>query len=487
MLLPRYPRRVTRRLSVRARMSPRTAPRVHVLALALVALCSVAPTAGAQAPPPDYASFDRDQDADYTPVAANLLRIWMVYVDQGDGLLIQLPPSCNYGPGQSERLDILIDGGSNPDSEAWRMEDFVRALYPNPRIEYAVITHHDSDHVAGLTYLLTETEIPVERIFHNGLATYRAGVRNFPETSKPANAVFKFDKGKLERGMAFLEPDGITMQAAYLVDDLAGLRLRYDNGELGAVYEPLAAAICTRPASNAVLRFDRARVGAPFIGEAEAALNRSSLGSVRFEVVWPPPTCRKFGDWGETINGNSVVFRLTYGEFSMLFTGDMNELSEAAILADLDTPSEREKLACDVLKVPHHGSSHGVEGFFTAAHPVVSVASMGEQGFRSKKVSGNTSWQHPSTDVIEWLGGAHRVYCTEIHEKPFSWIDLTSKARVEAMKEYTHILVETDGKRFRLVEVDDDRTDLIANPPSVQQSIRSDGTRWIDAVDGAGG
>lgn len=112
MHLPRYNPRVTRRLSVRARMCPRTAAQAHVLAFALAVLCSAAPTAGAQAPPPDYTSFDRDQDPDYTPVAANLLRIWMVYVDQGDGLLIQLPPSCNYGAGQSERLDILIDGGS---------------------------------------------------------------------------------------------------------------------------------------------------------------------------------------------------------------------------------------------------------------------------------------------------------------------------------------------------------------------------------------
>ena len=55
-----------------------------------------------------------------------------------------------------------------------------------------------------------------------------------------------------------------------------------------------------------------------------------------------------------TINGHSIVFRLSYGKFRFLFAGDLNEEAERDLIrahegGDLDLRSE-------VLKVPHHGS-----------------------------------------------------------------------------------------------------------------------------------
>ncbi|HUU90801.1 MAG TPA: hypothetical protein VM238_06280 [Phycisphaerae bacterium] len=76
-------------------------------------------------------------------------------MEQGDGIIIQLPRRYDYDPdpddGQSERterVDILIDGGSTPRSEDWRMQDFLERLYAGgrPAVEYTVITHHDMDH-----------------------------------------------------------------------------------------------------------------------------------------------------------------------------------------------------------------------------------------------------------------------------------------------------------------------------------------------------
>lgn len=74
----------------------------------------------AAATPPEYKSFGRAQKKDYTPKPEDLLRIWMIYVEQGDGLLIQLPPKFNYDPDESdddttrsERIDVLIDGGGD--------------------------------------------------------------------------------------------------------------------------------------------------------------------------------------------------------------------------------------------------------------------------------------------------------------------------------------------------------------------------------------
>jgi len=104
---------------------------------------------------------------------------------------------------------------------------------------------------------------------------------------------------------------------------------------------------------------------------------------------------------------------------------------------------------------------------------------MGHQGFKSKTMSSG-AWQHPSTDVISWLGGSHRVYHTLIHERKFRWSDLRTTADHERMHEYSHILVETDGEWFRIVEVDIDTTDP-NSPPSVNNTRRGNGTRWIEA------
>jgi hypothetical protein len=190
---------------------------------------------------------------------------------------------------------------------------------------------------------------------------------------------------------------------------------------------------------------------------------------VRVEALWPRDQPKRYGsDWGYAINGNSVTFRLTYCDFSMLFTGDHNEDSEGDLLTLFKAEGTLDRLRSDVLKVPHHGSRHGIKAFFDAVSPVVSVASMGSKGF--------AVWGHPSTDVIGWLGGAHRVYHTHLHERKFDYGSLTALARAE-MIENKHVVIETDGRWFRVVEVDDARVD----PPPVQKVRRGDGTRWISA------
>jgi hypothetical protein len=152
------------------------------------------------------------------------------------------------------------------------------------------------------------------------------------------------------------------------------------------------------------------------------------------------------------------------------------------LLDELEQSGRLALLGCDVLKVPHHGSGHAHEDFFRhpMLAPVVSVASQGAQGARSKAAYGNGAWQHPSTDVIDWLGGSHRVYLTQMHERRFDWTDLATTGDHDALYEPAHVLVETDGTWFRVVEVDVDTTDL-DHPPTVQQTRRGNGTRWVRA------
>ena len=57
------------------------------LGLSLVILLATLGTA-ALATRPEYDTFRREQRIDHTPASDEVLRIWMVYVEQGDGLII---------------------------------------------------------------------------------------------------------------------------------------------------------------------------------------------------------------------------------------------------------------------------------------------------------------------------------------------------------------------------------------------------------------
>jgi len=441
------------------------------------------------ATPPTYTTFRRTQRSDYSPEPSQLLRIWMVHVAQGDGLLIQLPSKYDYDPdlddgdnARTERVDIIIDGGANPTSESGRMGDFITQIYGgiSPTIEYTVITHHDQDHVVGITKMLNGNDFIFDTIFHNGLASYRGGKHGLPLTNKPANVVGEMKVGKLSRAMGSVN-ESKEFDPGFLIQNLEDLKDSLNKEELQGIYEDLARAVANKADRNELRAFQRAHYSAPFIAERQAERGQS-LSEVQFSVLWPPVKAKSYGgnNWGETINGNSVTFQLVYKDFAMVFTGDHNDKSQPELLSFLRTEQKLNWLECDVLKVPHHGSSHGVKDFFAREdfEPVLAIASMGDVGFRSKQMSSG-AWEHPSTDVIEWLGGPHRVYHTCVEEKAFTWSDITTEAKRISLIEKSHILIETDGTWFRLVEIPIEKTPL--PPPTVTQTRRGNGTRWIKA------
>jgi competence protein ComEC len=96
-------------------------------------------------------------------------------------------------------------------------------------------------------------------------------------------------------------------------------------------------------------------------------------------------------------NDVSVVLRLNYGRFSMLFTGDIEEEGEHRILSQL-TP-------VTALKVAHHGSetSSSTE-FLKATRPRIAMISSGR----------NRHFDHPSQSVLNRLRKAGTlVLCTK--------------------------------------------------------------------------
>ena len=106
---------------------------------------------------------------------------------------------------------------------------------------------------------------------------------------------------------------------------------------------------------------------------------------VVIEILWPLQS----GVGAEkNPNNTSIVTRIAYKDHSMLLTGDIEEKTEAALLATgMDIQST-------ILKVAHHGSkSSSSTGFLLAANPVEAVRSYGS----------NNRFEHPHGEVISRL------------------------------------------------------------------------------------
>lgn len=85
-------------------------------------------------------------------------------------------------------------------------------------------------------------------------------------------------------------------------------------------------------------------------------------------------------------NNDSLVILLSYREDTILFTGDVEEPAQEAIL-ELRVPLE-----ADVLKVPHHGGATSLAEFFDAVDPEVAVVS-----------TGPNDYGHPVPEILQEL------------------------------------------------------------------------------------
>ena len=94
-------------------------------------------------------------------------------------------------------------------------------------------------------------------------------------------------------------------------------------------------------------------------------------GGVKFKVLWPTSEFVAEMNGGKdgkkdkqyNLNNSSLVGRLTYKNFSMMFTGDCEKESEAKIVERYSAKD----LKCDVLKSGHHGTTTSSTKDFVAA------------------------------------------------------------------------------------------------------------------------
>ena len=296
------------------------------------------------------------------------LEIYFIDVGQGDAAFVVTPG----------RKKILIDGGYNR-----RALGFLTWLYRLDKtgaepvdIDLLIMSHGDGDHLDGLIPIVRHPLIRIQRILHNGLAT--------------------FDDDQLPERLGQLSDDGDFIVTRYsALDELPNFTLSgtFSNWKLAVENE---ASIQSYESVDS-------RTGTIALGEPDLTLE--ILGP-RLEQVNGADACRWFGNHAHTINGHSVVFRLTYKQVSALFSGDLNIEGSHHLLAD---PAITAKLDAQVFKTPHHGSHEFANELFAAIQPQVSVVSSGDEPDHG----------HPRASFLGALGRHHRssqplLFSTEI-------------------------------------------------------------------------
>src|SRR5436190_19151100 len=235
---------------------------------------------------------------------------------EGDSILIVSPA------GKS----VLIDAG-----DAGKSKVILEALkrYKIEQLDYFIATHPHPDHIGGADEVING--IKVATVIDNGVdlstpapsptPTAKKGAKPAP-TPRPA-------KNKAKSINSFFDEykDAVDKSGA-----------QHEKAEVGKKYDLGGGAIVTVLApSDPFFTKDHMKAG------------------------------------GNDTNANSIVLRLNYGDFSMLFIGDAEDQTETRLLSvDLN-------LKADVIKVGHHGSKYASsDNFMKRVQPAAAIISDGE-------------------------------------------------------------------------------------------------------------
>lgn len=227
-----------------------------------------------------------------------------------------------------ERIQILIDGG--PSSAV--LEKLGKEMpFWDRTIDLVILSHPEKDHMAGLLEVLKSYK--VDNILWTGVVRDTAEYKEWQKLIKEEGAEIFIAK--------------------------AGLRI----------------------------------LGGPTIENTSPSQYGGevfSAGRSDFNVLYPLESLegREFKD----SNNTSIVLKLTFGQTSFLFTGDITKSVEGLLL---DLVKQR-PIGAGVLKVGHHGSKTSTSReFVEAVSPEIAVISSGK----------DNSYGHPHREVLDNLAG----------------------------------------------------------------------------------
>src|SRR5947207_2075275 len=280
---------------------------------------------------------------------------------EGDSILIVSPTGTS----------VLIDAG-----DAGKGKVILDALkrYKIDKLDYFVATHPHPDHIGGADEVIKA--IKVATVIDNGvdLSTPAPSPAPVKKGAKPAPTPIPAKKSKVKSVNSFFDEYKDALEKSGAQHDKAVEGKKYDLG---------SDAIVT------VLRPNE-----------------------------PSFTKEQMKAGGNDTNANSIVLRLDYGDFSMLFMGDAEEQSEARLLGkDLN-------LAAKVIKIAHHGSKYATsESFLKRVQPEAAIISDGEWN----------RYGHPAQSVLDRLKAMNaKVFRTDLQGE----ISLTTHGKLDSGKLY---------------------------------------------------
>jgi beta-lactamase superfamily II metal-dependent hydrolase len=336
------------------------------------------------------------------PSNHGVVKFSVVDVQQGDGSVLETPG------GQI----VLIDGG-----ETQMYARYLAARYPSTssetplEIAAIVVTHGDADHFVGLQQIHeSETNAkPHKRLFIHPARVYHNGLVKRPSSKK------------LEEILGATRKKGSELYITGLENDLR----QVSDSEMNLPFKRWKAALnhWTNHGPIAIQRLSDKTNGNEFSFLSGDEITVEVLGPIeeKLDGITALPMLRTPSkelpeDEGEplganaelsasysdshTINGHSVVLRITHGNIRLLLTGDLNAEAEAKLVKRSKAGSI--SLSADMLKAPHHGSADFSPAFLDEVKPVVSVISSGDENERKEYI-------HPRATLVGALGRYSRV------------------------------------------------------------------------------
>ncbi|KAA6439256.1 hypothetical protein FEM33_13350 [Dyadobacter flavalbus] len=314
------------------------------------------------------------------------LKVFFVDVGQGDGALIEV----------GNEFKMLIDGGPG-DNLANYLQRWQYSYYFNKgekvHFDYVFISHFDKDHYQGLIDIINDGHYTFGTIFHNGIAKFSKTKENFPEE-------YDCNLGSTET----FDNTPYLKTSFSSIEELVALK---DKGGMQDLLEKFTFAVSNAFQQNRIKDFQRADYLTPSISRriAGKSLSLEILGPVTDHST-KDVLYKYFSDDSHTVNGHSIVLKLTFGNRNMLFGGDLNTASEEHLMAYYGDVNPFES---DVVKSCHHGASEFTTDFMGKINPYATVISSGD----------NEAYSHPRADAIGCAGKYSRsrrplVFSTEL-------------------------------------------------------------------------
>lgn len=335
-----------------------------------------------------------DETTDHRP-----LEIIFLDVGQGDGAVLITPEL-----GAEERI-MVVDAGESDNMCRFLNGRF--KAYRGFQFDAAVITHPDMDHYLGFESVFEDHKIGFNTVYQNGLV------------ERPVS-------GKFEKvGGLVKDPANNINYISDLATSRADMEQHFgDSSQLGDFVFPrvmhralnnpniLDYKMLSTDPEHAIHEGERKYMPG-FTPSDNRGYTIEVLGPVAERDTQGNLRLRKISDYGKTKNGHSIILRLKFGDFRVLFGGDLNKSAEKFLLktytgrkgfprkaSELDKMVDQAKkwFESEIMKVCHHGASDVTNEFMKSVNPACFVISSGD----------SEGHVHPRPDLLGRLGNFGR-------------------------------------------------------------------------------